>query len=181
MSALDPADPFVVQAVADSARQSMFLHAPGNRLAAMLDADDLTQVWSDHELASIYRHQVSTPLEVELAGLDSQQKRALLGFLGSARSATILAVLRHPDSPAEALVLLKDYAKACRDHPSSPVPRAVATSLYWLAVAVAHARCGKVISSLDSGAISAGYRWTLEQAWVDPPERAVVEAALELM
>jgi hypothetical protein len=181
MSALEPVDSYVVQPVADSARQSVFHHAPSHRLAAMLDADDLSHDWTSDELAAIYRHQVSTPLEVELAGLPAAKRLVMMEFLGSARSATILAVLRHVDAPVEALVLLKDYAKACRDHPASPVPRAIATSLYWLAVAAAHARRRQVISSLDSSAMAAGYRWTLDQPWVESPERSVLESALALV
>ena len=49
-------------------------------------------------------------------------------------------LLHHPNPPLELLRLTKDFAKACRLSRSGPLPREIATLLYFASIIVAWVR-----------------------------------------
>ncbi len=159
----------------------MFYSVPVERLAPMFDPAAGDSEWSTDDLVAIYQHQVSTPLDVEFAAMEPAQRQVMNEFLGDERRASILSLLRHESPPVEALGLLKDYAKVARDHPTSPIPLEVATTLYWLAVAAALVRCGRRISSLPVDDLDAGFIWASTRPWIDLPEAALVVQAMQLV
>ena len=86
-------------------------------------------------------------------------------------------LLNHPHPPVKLLVMLKDFAKRLMEHPDSPLPREVASLLYWSAIASGLSR-GKVrLTSLDSEKLLAGLRWAASQSWVERPIIELIRSA----
>lgn len=161
-----------------ASRTSVF-DADGRRLAALFDvsaADGAGRLWQDEELGAVLRHQLSAPLRVDLVSLG----RSLAGKIETLTDSLGLTLksfgdlLSHPHPPVELLKLAKNFAKACRISPRSPLPREVATVLYFASVAAALARCRCRITSLTDAALSDGFRWVLDQPWLDDRTRALV-------
>jgi hypothetical protein len=72
-------------------------------------------------------------------------------------------------------VLTKDFAKACRISADSPIPREIATVLYFASIAVARLRCGRRITELTDTAVRKGLDWALGQPWLDEATRRLLE------
>jgi hypothetical protein len=81
----------------------------------------------------------------------------------------------------ELLKITKDFAKACRLSPHSPLPREVASVLYFACIAAAMVRCRRRISGLTNDALTDGLHWVLARPWLDAPTRALVEESLQLV
>jgi hypothetical protein len=79
--------------------------------------------------------------------------------------------------PLEGLVQLKELGRSAREQGHS-MPKEVATVLYFSAIAMAHVRCGRRITSLEDAKILAGARWALDQPWVDGPVRELMQETL---
>jgi hypothetical protein len=79
--------------------------------------------------------------------------------------------------PLEGLVQLKEFGRSAREHGQS-MPKEVATVLYFSAIAMAHLRCGRRITSLEDAKILAGVRWALDQPWVDGPVRELMQETI---
>lgn len=121
-----------------------------HRLADLMNPDD--EVWSPDELAAMFRHQLRSKLGAETFG------EAL-----------------HAASPAIAsLKQIKDFGKQHRNDPASPLPRDIATVLYFAAIAAALAKCGQPISQLDDASIRAGIEWAAALPWLDESTRAML-------
>lgn len=153
---------------------------PG-RLASLMDMDDgAGRLWSEDELAAILRHQMSAPLQVDLGGL----QKGLPGRLQTLAAAKGLLLrsfgdlLHHPNPPVELLILTKDFAKACRISADSPIPREIATLLYFASIAVARLRCGRRITALTDAAVRKGLDWALGRPWLDEATRSLCEEGL---
>jgi RNA polymerase sigma-70 factor (ECF subfamily) len=87
-------------------------------------------------------------------------------------------LLHHPHPLPELLELVKDFAKENRTDPESPLPREVATVLYYASIAVALARCGRRITQHDDATLRQGFQWGCEQSWVDEAMRELLRAGL---
>ena len=140
------------------------------QLAKLMDLGHAGQrLWRTEELGAILRHQLSAPVQFDLAGID----QALAGKLRNLTEAEGLLLqsfsdlLHHPAPPVELLILLKDFAKACRNHPDSPLPQEIATLLYLASIAVAMMRACQRITALDDEALRDGVQWLVDQTWVD--------------
>jgi len=90
-------------------------------------------------------------------------------------------LLAYPNPPVELLEITKDFAKACRQNPNSPMPREIASVLYFASIAAALVRCRRRITGLADDALSEGFRWALSQSWLDAPTRALTEEGLKLL
>ena len=135
-------------------------------LASMLEVDWAAgRPWEERELAAVLRHQLAAPLHVDLR------------TRGDETVATFYDLLHHPTPPIELLALAKDFAKACRADPDSPLPREVAAVIYFGAIAVARRRCGTLITQLSPEELRAGVEWVLAQPWVDPATRELFALA----
>jgi hypothetical protein len=86
--------------------------------------------------------------------------------------------LQHPHPPIELLEMLKDFAKAHALHPRSPLPREIATVLYYASILVAMNRCDRQITKLDSNLLRASVADLLPQEWLDESIRAVFTEGL---
>jgi RNA polymerase sigma-70 factor (ECF subfamily) len=90
-------------------------------------------------------------------------------------------LLHHPNPLPELLEVAKEFAKENRTDPESPLPREVATVLYYACIAVALARCGRRITRHDDATLGQGFRWGCEQPWVDEATRGLLREGLRAL
>ena len=155
------------------------------QLATLLDmrADGDERLWQDEELGAILRHQLTAPMQVDLINLErglAVKVRNLAESLGLTLK-SFGNLLAHPNPPVELLKITKDFAKACRLSPYGPMPREVASVLYFASIAAALVRCRRRITGLTNDALTEGFRWTLAQPWLDVPTRTLIEESLQLL
>jgi hypothetical protein len=132
--------------------------------------------WHEDDMAAIFRHELTCPVELELGAVHSGMA-AQLATVAAARGLLLRSfadLLRHPNPPVELLVLVKQFAKSISQHPDSPLPRQVANVLYYLSLSAARVRCGRRITELDDASFRQGLGWCLEQPWVVGPERELL-------
>ena len=151
-------------------------------LAEIMAVDEAAQrVWRPEELGAIFQHQLSAPVELDLGNLEpglGPKLRMLASSQGLLLN-SFRDLLQHPNPPIELLRLTKEFAKACRDHPESPLPPEIATVLYYASITVALTRCGRRISGLDDAALRGGLEWAVSQPWVDESTRALLQQGLD--
>ena len=148
---------------------------PG-RLSRMLDFDSLDCLWQPADLQAILRHQLSAPIQSDLAGSDEEGRTAFdSGGLATTRHATFGDLLRDPAPPLKLLEMLKAFAKANMLHPESSLPREIATVLYYAAICAALVRLGRRLSALPAASLRQGITLALDWDWVDPITRELLE------
>ncbi|MCK4342389.1 MAG: hypothetical protein KAY37_11780 [Phycisphaerae bacterium] len=162
------------------------------RLAELLPASDREdKLWEPEELGGVLRHQLAAPIEFDLGGVYSAGTEArptrVEYYLKQAASSpgpelnSFAELLYHPSPPVELLRLTKQFAKAHRNQPHSPLPREVSTILYFASIAAALVRCQKRISELEDAALRDGFKWSRDQSWVDAALRALFADGLKLL
>ena len=151
------------------------------QLATLLDlSPDADRLWRDDELGALLRHQMTAPMQVDLINLERGLALKVRN-LAEAQGLTLKSfgdLLAHPNPPVELLKITKDFAKACRLSPRSPVPHEIASVLYFASIAAALVRCRRRITGLTNDALTEGFRWVLSQPWLDAPTRALTEESL---
>jgi hypothetical protein len=138
------------------------------------------KVWNSEDLSAIFRHQLSAPVQFDLANLDAGLANKLR-TLSEAQGLLIRSfadLLYHPNPPVELLELTKQFAKACRNHPDSLLPHEIATLLYFASIVTALTRCGRRITELDEVALRSGIEWLVQQPWVDERMRMLLGEGL---
>ena len=160
------------------------LNADRTPLASLFDlAPDDEHLWRDEELGAILRHQLTAPLQVDLINLE-RGLSVKVRNLAEAQGLTLKSfgdLLAHPHPPVELLKITKDFAKACRLSPHSPVPHEIASVLYFASIAAALVRCRRRITGLTNDALEDGFHWILARPWLDVPTRALIEESLKLI
>ena len=147
--------------------------------ALMSTSDESSPLWRADELAALFRHQMSAPVLMDLGSFDprtAEQLKTLTATQGLLLS-SFSDLFNHPAPPLTLLQLVKDFAKANRDHPESGLPREIATALYFTSIAVALARLNERISQLPDAELQRGLCWTQEQKWLDEKTRALLADA----
>lgn len=151
------------------------------QLATLLDlSPDAERLWRDEELGALLRHQMTAPMQVDLINLERGLALKVRN-LAEAQGLTLKSfgdLLAHPNPPVELLKITKDFAKACRLSPRSPVPHEIASVLYFASIAAALVRCRRRITGLTNDALAEGFRWVLSRPWLDAPTRALTEESL---
>jgi hypothetical protein len=154
------------------------------RLAELLQiSDGNDRLWRPEELGHILRHQLAAPVEFDLGALGRGPARRLRSLAG-AQGLLLKSfgeLLEHASPPVELLEMTKRFAKAHCHQPDSPVPREIATLLYYASIAAALVRCRKRISALDDAALRDGFAWSRQQAWVDERLLRLFDEGLELL
>ena len=154
------------------------------RLADLLEEGDRAdRLWQPQELAAILRHQLSAPVQFDLGGLEKGLARKLAA-LSEAEGLLVRSfadLLFHPSPPLELLELTKRFAKSCRTHPHGPLPREIASLLYYASIVVAMLRCGKRITTLDDASLRRGVEWLLGQPWLEDKTRAILKEGLDFL
>jgi hypothetical protein len=141
------------------------------RLARMLGVSHATpEVLSADELGTILRHQLRTPLTMDLFDPAGPNKAKT----GEMTFGELLAA-EHP--PLDLLERVRRFGKACKARPDGPLPAEVGTILYFASIVKARVACGARISSLTDADLLGGVSWALQQAWLLGPLRQLFEAA----
>ena len=156
--------------------------SPPKSLAAFLAAGaERGRLWRREELSAIFRHQMLSPILVDLGGFDPATA-ARLKVLGEAQSLLLKSfsdLFHHPVPPLELLTLTKDFAKANMDQPDSSLPNEVAGVLYYLSIAAAYVRLDRKISQLGDAEFKRGLLWAKGQPWVEKPIQDLLDEALQ--
>ena len=168
-----------------SKHQKTIFDTDQHQLATLFDVstDGGERLWRDEELGAILRHQLSTPMQVDLINIERGLSLKVRN-LAESLDLTLKSfgdLLAHPNPPVELLKVTKDFAKACRLSSHGSMPCEVASVLYFASIAAALVRCRRRITGLSNDALSDGFRWTLARPWLDEPTRALTEEALRLL
>jgi len=139
--------------------------------------DSSEDVWQPDELAAMFKHQLSAPVEVDFGNLSHVQMRRLQALCSSASPPinSFEDLLHHPHPPVELLELTKAFAKLCRSHAECRLPDEIATVLYALSIAVALSKCNRRITRLDRQGLRYTFDWALGQSWLDASTRELLE------
>jgi hypothetical protein len=133
-------------------------------------------LWGPGELGEILAHQLSASLEFDLLGLDENLVHKLrTEWASDPPIETFSDLLHHPCPPVEFLELTKQFAKASRSHPDSPLPDEVAAVLHLLSVVVARTKCDRRITGLSDEGLRFSLEWALEQSWIDDSTRSLLK------
>ena len=148
-------------------------------LEQLLSVSDEEPLWQPDELAAILEHQLSAPLEFDLAFGERRPADALREAQTGVDPPieTFRDLFAHPRPPVELLEQTKQFAKQCRKQPDGPLPDEIATILYILSIVAARARAIRGISKLDDHALRHSLDWALTQPWLDAWSRDVLSAA----
>ena len=160
---------------------SHFDDATPERLAELLHGEMAAPVaWTPRDLEAIYRHQLATPLQLELGAMapDEAKQLAATADAHALLLRSIGDLLHHPRPPVALLAMLKDFAKRLMEHPLSALPHDVAALLYWASIAAGLRHGGMRLTSLDDGRLITGLQWAASQPWVDPPTAEMIRAAV---
>jgi len=149
------------------------------RLLAQMLGMDARAKWRTEELAAMFRHQMSAPLDPTPGALGPLPAGAPLVL--PADTATFGELLRHPKPSLEWLVLVKELGRALRQDPDLPVPEEIAAALYFLPILAARLRLNERISSLPDARLHEAAAHLLAQPFVDEPARQLARASLALL
>jgi len=139
------------------------------------------RVWQTDELGAILRHQLSAPVQFDLQSMD----RTLADRLSRVCEShglllkSFADLLFHPSPPLELLELTKQFAKACRNHPDSPLPHDVAMVLYLASIVTAMLRCGRRITNMNDQALCDSLEWAIRKPWLDERLRSLLNQGLD--
>ncbi|MDP7018597.1 MAG: hypothetical protein QGG36_22555 [Pirellulaceae bacterium] len=151
------------------------MNEPTRTLADLFQIDALEgELWRDDELASVFSHQMKTPLAIDLS---SQRDAAT----ASGDALTFGGLLQQQQPSLEMLTDVKQFAKTCGSTSDGRLPRQVAAALYISAIAVAWLRCGEKISDQSAAALREKMTWAAGQDWIGDDVRALLQAAAERM
>jgi hypothetical protein len=147
-----------------------------------LDANEV-RVWQPDELGAILRHQLQSLLEFDLTTVDGEVTTQLTTLANSEDLPlrTFGDLLRHPHPPLGLLKLTKDFGKLHRNDPASPLPRDIATVLYFAAIVAALTKLGQRISQLDDQSLRVGVEWVIARPWVDESTRTLFREGLAII
>ena len=147
-----------------------------NHLARLFDlADSDAREWGPGDIASILRHQLLTPLRVDLPDAAGELSRAA----PSPPIETFGDLLNHPSPPLPLLKRVKEFAKASRmSGTTGPLHPEVATIIYYAAVAAALLRHHARITRLDHATLRQGFEWAVRQMCLDDSTRALLQDAM---
>jgi hypothetical protein len=166
----------------DSDSSSAVFKSRAKELAALLaSGEERERLWRADELAAIFRHQISTPMLVDLGSFDPRTATRLK-IVSEAQGLLLKSfsdLFHHPSPPVELLQMVKEFAKANMDHPESGLPSEIASTLYYMSIASALVRLDTRISKLADADLRRGLSWTREQTWLDEATRQLLAAAMD--
>ena len=165
--------------------QTDVFRADSGLLASLMDvgAAEDGRMWQPEELAAVLRHQMSTPIQVDLISL-GHVPAGRLRLLAEAQGLLLKSyadLLRHPNPPIELLKLTHKFAKLCRVSPHGPLPKPVATVLYFASIAAAMTRCCRRITARADAELRQGFVWVASRAWVDEDTARLAREALDML
>ncbi|MBP7828442.1 MAG: hypothetical protein KA248_00850 [Kiritimatiellae bacterium] len=154
--------------------------AHGGKLAHLLDPDGPMTEWRPEELGAVFRHQLTAPVQFDLAGFDpafAARVRLLSGAQGLLVK-SFRDLFQHPHPPVALLEAVKDFAKRAARSREAVLPRDVARMLYYLSIAAALVHCHKRITSLEAAELLRGLKWARGQEWLEDDMRGLLDAGI---
>ena len=164
-----------------NSENTLFVTRPEG-LARILD-DDSTDLWSPDEMKAMWRHQLSAPMDVDLAGVTSvrattlRQSPHLAGFKGR----TFTDLFSMPEAPVELLELTKEFAKDTLKQAEEKQLKEIASALYYAAYAAGLLRHQKLIGSMKQDELKPGFSWAIKLSWLDEETRQLIGKARDLI
>jgi hypothetical protein len=149
-------------------------------LAQFLEVDaEPRRFWSVDELGSILRHQLSTPVQVDVETASPDFRASLMALPSDQQpgKSTYEEVFHLAAPPLELLSLLKQLAKSSRAREESALPPEIATVVYLTSIVVARVRLGRRISEQSDASLLYGIQWVLNQTWIDEGTRLLFHEA----
>jgi RNA polymerase sigma-70 factor (ECF subfamily) len=133
------------------------------------------------EPGELLRRLLATPVPLDLSSLDPETGGKVRAWADSEKLVlrSFGELFEHPHPLLDLLEFVKDFAKENRTDSESPLPREVATALYYTSIAVALARCGQRITRHDDATLRQGFQWGIDQPWVEESVRALLRAGLQ--
>lgn len=127
----------------------------------------------------MWQHQLESPLEFE-SGSDPARGSDAAPELPLLREGcrTYGELLHGSASSIEWLTLVKDFAKAHLVSKVECLPRDLARGLYYSTIACALVQHGESISRLERSELVTGFRWMIDQPWLDSATRALIVEGL---
>ena len=150
-------------------------------LATLFDLRTKTEpAWSPDDLAGMLQHQLDAPLEFDLSTTNDKTAGKLQTVYATQTNAprTFRELFSHPKPPVALLKSVKDFAKKHRNDPDSPIPKEIATILYFASVAIASTRCRQRITTLTGDQLRDGVKWAIAQPWVNEATRSLFQESL---
>jgi hypothetical protein len=166
----------------DSDSSSSVFKSRAKELAALMaTSEERSRLWRPDELAAIFKHQISTPMLVDLGSFDpsTANKLKIVSEAHGLLLKSFSDLFHHPIPPVELLELVKGFAKANLDHPESGLPNEIASALYYTSIASALVHLNQRITKLPDSDLVRGLGWAREQAWLDGATRDLLGAALK--
>jgi DNA-directed RNA polymerase specialized sigma24 family protein len=135
------------------------------------------------DAAALLQQVLSAPVPLDLDAVDAAlAEKARAWVEGQGRRGKSFGELLHdPNPPPELLELAKHVAKENRDDLERPLPRKVATVLYYACIAAALAHCGRRITSCDDPTLQQGFQWACDKPWVDQATRDLLREGLRVL
>lgn len=136
--------------------------------------------WNASELATIFKHQLASPLLVDLSEFDptAADQSRMLALKAEPPIETFSDLLTHPNPPVELLDQVKGLSKAMMNRLDSVLPRELTVVLYYLAIACAIDRTGNRLTTLAEAELRQGLTWSAQQPWLDPIYKNTLQTAL---
>jgi len=141
------------------------------------------QLWRPEELAAVFRHQLSVPVQFDLAGLDPRigEDVRLLAVSQGLSLKSFGDLFRHPNPPVKLLIMVKDFAKRTSLSPNSLLPSEIAKVLYYSAIAAAILRCSRRITNLNDASLRCGLEWAISLSWIDSDTRCLLQSCRDAL
>ena len=150
------------------------------QLAALMAYARRQAAWRAEDLADILRHQLSTPVVLDLRELASATDETLhlVDRPQGVMLGTFDDLLHEPRTPPDLLRLAKDFAKSADARLDDPLPPEIATALYYAVIAAALVHHGQRITDLGGQPLHRGMGWVLARPWVDERTKSLLQKAL---
>jgi hypothetical protein len=149
--------------------------AAGNDPAGNASGD---MAWTADDLTSIWRHQLSAPLALDLSIIAPDAQATVTSLCAPLSIKSLADLLAHPSPPLEVLRMVKDLSRTQSSQPETAYPDQVAVALYYLAIALGLVRLGRRISAMDDARLCGGMEWVMQQRWLDQATRDIAGKGL---
>ena len=152
-------------------------------LARLFDETNPAMPWQNEELKQVFRHQLTAPVEFDMAGFEPEwgERLRMLAASEGLLLQSFHDLFSHPHPPAAMLEMVKDYAKRSAASPRRRIPKDIARALYYLAIVAARLRCRQRISSLEDEQLICGIQWLTEQPWLDKDSKSLLTEGLAVL
>jgi hypothetical protein len=149
---------------------------------AMDDQVERPVRWSTDELATMLRHQLGSPIRIDLEKMSgellSRFDQAAVGA-SNAETMSFGSLFDAKQPNVKLLQVVKDFAKRSISQKDGSLPEELGAVLYYASICAALLRCsGQRISGLDDDTLKDGLNWSIAQPWLDASLAALFRLTL---